>query len=236
MSFHTSSEIYHILKQEILNIEQIPGQRLSESELAKTFRVSRTPVHDALSQLKAENLVVRYPQRGTLVSLLDWDLIQQIIYMRTQLDIAVFSSIVFHWKPEYEAAIKQNLEQQRQIVLGNQTSDSANEFYKLSNGFHAIFYSVLNKQRLWDEIVTQQYDYIRYRKLLFTDQTIVKNMYHEHEIIFNLVCDKNIPALNRFIFQHNAEEGESFPQELTQYCSYFKDDELAEKYSKEDLA
>lgn len=222
MGPYTGVEIYSTLKQDILDLKLVPGQRLSETELAASFEVSRTPVHDALAQLKAETLVVRYPQRGTFVSLLDWNFIQEIIFMRIQLDIAVFSSVVYCWQPDYEPAIVQNLERQRQLVSENNSSDSSDEFYVLSNEFHAAFYAVLNKRRLWDEVVTQQHDYVRYRKLLFKDKSIQIDMFREHETLFNLVCDKNIGAINRFILQHNSMNGVSFPEDLVQFESYFK--------------
>ena len=44
------------LKQMILDQEIAPGEPLPEEELARTFRVSRTPVHEALVRLEKDRL------------------------------------------------------------------------------------------------------------------------------------------------------------------------------------
>lgn len=44
-----------------------PGAALTEASLADTLRVSKTPVREALAQLKAEGLVTIAPHRGTFV-------------------------------------------------------------------------------------------------------------------------------------------------------------------------
>jgi DNA-binding GntR family transcriptional regulator len=55
------------LRQAIRNGDMAPGQRLVESELAETFRVTRASVRAALLDLTAEGLVERIPNRGARV-------------------------------------------------------------------------------------------------------------------------------------------------------------------------
>jgi DNA-binding GntR family transcriptional regulator len=50
------SVVYDRLKQMILDQQIAPGDPLPEMELARTFRVSRTPVHEALVRLEKDRL------------------------------------------------------------------------------------------------------------------------------------------------------------------------------------
>jgi len=60
--------IFEHLKESILNIDVPPGSKISESQIAKKFEVSRAPVRDAIQRLHQENLVLVRPQVGTIVS------------------------------------------------------------------------------------------------------------------------------------------------------------------------
>src|SRR5260221_12946046 len=57
------------LADDILRGVYPPGARLDESGLARRFKLSRTPVREALRQLSSAGLVEMRPRRGVIVSL-----------------------------------------------------------------------------------------------------------------------------------------------------------------------
>lgn len=59
------------LAQEILDGRLTPGVRLEEQALADRFKVSRTPVREALQRLAATGLVERRPHKGVVVCSFD---------------------------------------------------------------------------------------------------------------------------------------------------------------------
>src|SRR5271169_1812641 len=62
-------EIAAVLGREIRNSLLQPGDRLqSENQLSARFKVSRTVVREAISQLKSERLVETYQGRGAFVA------------------------------------------------------------------------------------------------------------------------------------------------------------------------
>ena len=61
-------QAYQRLQQEILTCVLVPGQVVSERELARKYEVSKTPVREALSQACHQGLVLRLPGRGYLVA------------------------------------------------------------------------------------------------------------------------------------------------------------------------
>lgn len=213
-----SHTIYDNLKQDILSLRLKPGQVLSENEFAKYFQVSRTPVHNAFAQLKAEGLVNVLPQRGTIVSYLDWDFIQQIIYMRTQVEIGVYTDIIYNWDEHLIEPLTKNLNRQLKIAPDDSSLD---EFFALCDEFHGIFFASMGKEKLWKDVILTQYDYTRYRWLLYSIAQRRIDMYHEHLNLFNLICDKNISGIHRLIPLHHPTNGEFFPDELEQFKEYF---------------
>jgi DNA-binding GntR family transcriptional regulator len=52
-----AEKIYQIIKDEISDFHLLPGDRVTETNLAERYRVSRTPVRDALYRLKREGYV-----------------------------------------------------------------------------------------------------------------------------------------------------------------------------------
>ena len=60
--------VYDRLKADILDGGLEPGERLREDALSDRFRVSRTPVREALNRLEADGLVVDSPGRGLVVA------------------------------------------------------------------------------------------------------------------------------------------------------------------------
>jgi DNA-binding GntR family transcriptional regulator len=63
-----AEELRLILADEIVSGQLEPGSPLDESELARRFRVSRTPVREALRQLVASGLVDARAHRGAVVA------------------------------------------------------------------------------------------------------------------------------------------------------------------------
>jgi len=80
------SEIYEILRQNIINRTVEPGTILNEGTLAKQYGVSRTPVREALLMLAVENLVNPMPRAGYLVTELTIRDVQESFHLRELLE------------------------------------------------------------------------------------------------------------------------------------------------------
>jgi DNA-binding GntR family transcriptional regulator len=63
--------VYHELRREILFLDLDPGTLLDETELANRFRLSRSPIREALIRLSSEGLVQTLRNRSTIVAPFD---------------------------------------------------------------------------------------------------------------------------------------------------------------------
>ncbi len=76
------------LRDEILDGRLPAGSRLLETELAERFGVSRGPVRDALNELARQGLAVDLPRRGTFVSNLTEQDLEEVYVLRRAIEEA----------------------------------------------------------------------------------------------------------------------------------------------------
>ena len=80
MSISTVQNIYSEIENDILMLKLKPGQLISENSLCTRYNVSRTPIRSALSRLAGSGLVDIVPKSGTRVSMINMEIVKQIIY------------------------------------------------------------------------------------------------------------------------------------------------------------
>ena len=78
-----------VLKDNIIRLELEPGSIISDRELAAGMNLSRTPVREAFLELAKVKIVEIYPQRGTMVSFIDYNLVEEARFIRSVLEVAV---------------------------------------------------------------------------------------------------------------------------------------------------
>ena len=77
-----TDQIYLSLWNQICSLDLLPGEKLSEVRLAAEFECSRVPVREALHRLAADGAVDVFPKRGSFVSLIDRQQVEQTRYLR----------------------------------------------------------------------------------------------------------------------------------------------------------
>lgn len=64
--------VYDLLRDEILDLVLPPGSPVDEVQLAERFKMSRTPIREALVRLAGDGLIDTLPNRSTMVSNIDF--------------------------------------------------------------------------------------------------------------------------------------------------------------------
>ena len=120
--------VYEALRRAIISVRLAPGEPLEELQLCKTYKVSRTPVREALIRLASEDLVELEPNRGAKVATLQFvdvvdhyeamDIFQPLIchfaaVRRTQDDLAAIKNCVDEFR---QAMTRQSAEA---IIVAN---------------------------------------------------------------------------------------------------------------------
>lgn len=83
-----SAIVLRAMREAIIDGRLGPGEAINEAELSKQFRVSRAPIREAIRQLESEGLVVRAPYRGTVVSSLSVQTIEELQSFRRLIEVS----------------------------------------------------------------------------------------------------------------------------------------------------
>jgi DNA-binding GntR family transcriptional regulator len=81
-----ASAVYRALKQDLIMGRIRPGGMVHEVKLAGRFRVSKSPVRDALSLLRAEGYVDVLPRRGYVATHISLSEVQEVFALRALLE------------------------------------------------------------------------------------------------------------------------------------------------------
>ena len=81
----SSDEIFETIRDRICLLEYLPGEKIRETDLAKEFGVSRTPIRAVIQKLSHWGMVESRDGVGTIVTNPDFDEIGDIYRMRMEL-------------------------------------------------------------------------------------------------------------------------------------------------------
>lgn len=79
------ANLHRTLRDRICLLEYPPGAALSETELARQFAVSRTPIRRVLQMLETEGLVETKPNVGSIVTTVDLKSLRDAFALRVRL-------------------------------------------------------------------------------------------------------------------------------------------------------
>ncbi len=91
---NAAERVYFELKRMLLNYLIVPGQKLQCQDLAEKFKVSRTPVKDALSMLENEGFVERKPNKGYYVAEIGSEEAEHLYDVREALEVLAIQRVV----------------------------------------------------------------------------------------------------------------------------------------------
>ena len=146
------ARVYAELRQELMNGDFVPGQRLVVRKIAERFETSPMPVREALRRLVSEEALFDHPNRGVIVPEATIEVISDIVRVR-----CMFEGAATEWaastitQSELEAIDEIN-ERMRACT----TVDGAGKYLAFNREFHFRIYmaarSAVTQQiieRLW---------------------------------------------------------------------------------------
>ena len=184
--------VYRVLKDNIMCLELKPGELLSESELAKRLNVSRTPIREVLIKLKAEKLIEVKPQAGTYVSLIDWNLIEEAIFIRYNLEKEALKEACEKFSEDTLMEMEKCLFAQKLVA---QKGDNLLEFHNLDKEFHKLIFIGCHKINIWESIMKISTHYNRMR-LLSERKTDKALLVKQHEEMLSIIKNKDLDKID----------------------------------------
>ena len=99
-----------------------PGTRLIESELGAAMKISRTPLREALAQLRGEGLL-EYDEKGLRIRQLNWRAIYDLYEMRALLEGSAAKGAALHASPAEREVISQLVIHEQQLIDQNEAPE-----------------------------------------------------------------------------------------------------------------
>jgi len=201
----------------LVNLVLLPGAAVSENDVASALGISRTPVRETFIRLAQEGLLDVYPQKGTYVSLVDEQRVDEGRFMRLCLEGRTVELACEFFPSESMVALGANLQLQR-LAIGEK---SASRFFSLDEEFHRIIFAASDKQRIWEAIrkMGSHFNRVRVLSLRATDW---EKVYSQHEHIASAISrrrpDEARDAMNEHLTKVNYDLGRL----RLEYPSYFK--------------
>lgn len=206
----TAQSIYIKLRGMILDFEIQPNSRLTETELATYFKVSRTPIREALQRLESDELITIRPKQGCFVRGMDFDEFTDYYQIRVSLEMLSLDMACLHMP---DAALKQLCSVWEKNVSTGDPSD-AERIANLDEAFH-ITLAEGGGNRVLVKMLTDINNRIRIvRRLDFTDQERIGKTYEEHYQIIQSLLKRDVLAAKNAMIQH-IKKSEEFTKMLT---------------------
>ncbi|MDT8853747.1 GntR family transcriptional regulator [Paracoccaceae bacterium Fryx2] len=141
-------QLHRLLRDRIIHGHIAPGARISETEIAGAYSVSRQPVREAFIKLAEEGLVEVRPQRGTFVSLISVPAVLTARFIREAVEADIARRVAETAGAPAIAALDESLAQQRSLGI----SATGEDFMKLDEDFHRLLAELAGQAAVADHL------------------------------------------------------------------------------------
>ena len=185
------------IRENIINLELKPGSMISEQDIANDLNLSRTPVHEALQELSSTKIIEILPQRGSVVSLIDMNLVDEAIFMRSTLESAITKLACEKASEEDLMELEENVNLQEFYL----TKDNVDKIFELDNDFHKKMYQIANMMQCYYmvRLMNIHHDRIRGMHLHVSNPSTVVE---EHKQILEAFKNKNSDIAKDLVIKH----------------------------------
>lgn len=222
MENYSCEQLYDIVEEEIINLKICPGEVLSENILCERFGVSRTPARTILQRLQDNGLVEIKPYKGCFVRLLNFDVINQIIYQRLAVECMVLGEFMDICTPvDVERVRHAHLEL---VACLEQTPPDEKRFYDADTKMHEIWYKTMRKMYIYQSFRADKSDYKRFAMLDVASADAMREIAQEHAQILDMIAQGRkediVPVMKMHLYGGIRRVGNDV---FTKYASFFSD-------------
>jgi len=192
-------QVYRILRERIIHADLVPGSRISEAEIARTFALSRQPVREAFIKLSEEGLVEVRPQRGTLVRRISQEAVMDARFVREAIEADIVKLLAAGCARGVVAELRSLIAQQKAVH-----ETEPDRFLKLDELFHRTMADAAGKSYAWDviEAVKAQMDRVRYLSFLHFP---MPKLVDQHNAVVDAIDSGDVAAADLAIRDHLRE-------------------------------
>jgi DNA-binding GntR family transcriptional regulator len=208
------------LRQAIVTMRVMPGEMLSEQEIAQYFGVSRQPVREAFIKLGEAGLVRVLPQRGTLVVKISVAAVEDARFVREAIECALARRAA-----AAVGADASKLEPLKELLAAQEQAAAARDaepFFQLDEDFHRALAWLAGRPSAWRivEEVKAQMDRVRFLDMSEAQPMAV--VIHQHRALLDALSDADPDAAEAAMRVHLSQIEKTLPILARRYPDLFE--------------
>ena len=175
--------VFDHLRDEIASLNLLPGDKISEADIAAQFGVSRQPVRDAFSRLENLDLLLIRPQRATEVKRFSMREIEKSRFVRASVEAEVLRRAATHCDAIGASQLDANLIQQTAVV----EADDYDRFGGLDYQFHQTLCEIAKVDFAFEVIKQEKANVDRLCMLSLSKVNRLSQLLEDHKAITECV-------------------------------------------------
>jgi GntR family transcriptional regulator, rspAB operon transcriptional repressor len=205
------------LRRQIVELELLPGTRLSEQDIATRLGVSRQPVREAMIRLANSRLIEIRPHRGTVVARISAREMTEALFVRQSVEISVVARAAQNFDPWQRKRIDSLLAEQEQDAA---KLDHAG-FREHDEAFHIAIAKGAGVGIAWIAIADMKSHMDRVCNLTMRDEADMKRRVGEHRAIMAAIDARDVEAAQQAMAKHLGSILDDLPDIETRHNALF---------------
>ncbi|WP_027487813.1 GntR family transcriptional regulator [Allorhizobium undicola] len=160
-----TDQVFELLYRQVVELQLLPGSKLSEVEVARQMGVSRQPVRDAFYRLSQQGFLLIRPQRATVVTHISEQGVLQARFIRTALEMETVRAAAGRLTEQQIGQLRHLAERQSEAL----DAGDKMRFHELDDEFHRQICVFSGHEFAWTLIRESKahMDRVRYLSLSF---------------------------------------------------------------------
>lgn len=201
------------LRTAIINGDLGLGQPVSESTLATSLGISKTPVREALARLKIEGLVKIFPQKGTFIFTMSEQEVIDICELRYLLESEALKLAIRRNKQAFLSEMNEVVAK----MTRTRKEIKKSKYLDLDTDFHALFFKFCGNQFIDDAYRLIVARVIAVRTHLAAVPHHTEKSYDEHTRMCRLIEEDRIDETLKILDKHITRTKESAALHIPKY-------------------
>lgn len=209
--------VFDHLHEEIISLKRLPGDKISEVEIATLFGVSRQPVRDAFNRLSHLDLLLVRPQKATEVKRFSRTAITTARFVRKAIELEVGRQAIANFDAARIPLFEHNLTQQRAA----QKARDIDSFHRLDYQFHQSLCDIAGTPFAFDEIMVKKTIVDRLCMLSLTGGDAMGQIVADHESIVQALVNRDAPTMEMAIRVHLSRLDSTIEEIQVTHAGFF---------------
>ncbi|MFC0470960.1 GntR family transcriptional regulator [Halalkalibacter kiskunsagensis] len=195
-----ATQIYRVLRKEIISGIFVPGDKLDINKLAEKFGVSRYPVKEAVNQLVHEGLIEILPRKGTYITQLRYKDFLEVLDARFMIETWSAGQVVNNVSVEQLDKWKQLLFQMDTLL--ERQPFSFETYNKLDMEYHQLLVEWTSNQKVLDIYNSINPQVSLARVVYSNDLENSLRRHQDHQYMYESLKNRNLSNLIDVLQQH----------------------------------